>query len=199
VPRAASRPLPRRSCRTLGSAKSEFRIVGEQALGCARNPIRSLVRLALQSRLCRHCCRRQGRAPFPVRGGAVYRFIRWGLPSFGGLLTFRLLPKAPRRESALGCPSVGGQLNSGTRRQTARHSASATLLFAISSFPGCSQSAAEAHLPAMEQSAQKEMQGRFISNCGLFLVCRARQPNPSIERTFQRPLRALWPAAHVER
>ena len=24
-------------------------------------------------------------------------------------------------------------------------------------------------------------------------------PNPAIERTFQRPLRALWPAAHVER
>ena len=24
-------------------------------------------------------------------------------------------------------------------------------------------------------------------------------PNPSIERTFQRPLRALWPTAHVER
>jgi len=24
-------------------------------------------------------------------------------------------------------------------------------------------------------------------------------PNPSIERTSQRPLRALWPAAHVER
>jgi len=24
-------------------------------------------------------------------------------------------------------------------------------------------------------------------------------PNPSIERTLQRPLRALWPAAHVER
>ena len=23
--------------------------------------------------------------------------------------------------------------------------------------------------------------------------------NPSIERTFQRPLRALWPAAHVKR
>ena len=27
----------------------------------------------------------------------------------------------------------------------------------------------------------------------------AQAPNPSIERTFQRPLRALWPAAHVER
>ena len=25
------------------------------------------------------------------------------------------------------------------------------------------------------------------------------EPNPSIERTFQRPLRALWPTAHVER
>ena len=25
------------------------------------------------------------------------------------------------------------------------------------------------------------------------------RPNPSIDRTFQRPLRALWPAAHVER
>ena len=27
----------------------------------------------------------------------------------------------------------------------------------------------------------------------------AAWPNPSIERTFQRPLRALWPAAHVKR
>ena len=27
----------------------------------------------------------------------------------------------------------------------------------------------------------------------------AARPNPSIERTSQRPLRALWPAAHVER
>ena len=26
-----------------------------------------------------------------------------------------------------------------------------------------------------------------------------RSPNPSIERTFQRPLRALWPASHVKR
>ena len=27
----------------------------------------------------------------------------------------------------------------------------------------------------------------------------AEASNPSIERTFQRALRALWPAAHVER
>ena len=32
-----------------------------------------------------------------------------------------------------------------------------------------------------------------------FLAVRARSSNPSIERTSQRPLRALWSAAHVER
>ena len=33
----------------------------------------------------------------------------------------------------------------------------------------------------------------------IHLAVRAASSNPSIERTFQRPLRALWPAAHVER
>ena len=41
------------------------------------------------------------------------------------------------------------------------------------------------------------------SACALRLPECAMHPsqasNPSIERTFQRPLRALWPAAHVER
>ena len=36
---------------------------------------------------------------------------------------------------------------------------------------------------------------RSLSNSFLGEV----SPNPSIERTYQRPLRALWPAAHVER
>jgi hypothetical protein len=31
------------------------------------------------------------------------------------------------------------------------------------------------------------------------LGIRRQAPNPSIERTSQRPLRALWPTAHVER
>ena len=31
------------------------------------------------------------------------------------------------------------------------------------------------------------------------VAVRARSSNPSIERTFQRPLRARWPAAHVKR
>ena len=64
---------------------------------------------------------------------------------------------------------------------------------------GCSEPAAQAHLPAMKHFAQRQMQGWFISNCAPFLVRRARQPNQSIERTFQRPLRALWPAAHLQR
>jgi hypothetical protein len=42
-----------------------------------------------------------------------------------------------------------------------------------------------------------------MANCSLSSVRNAglsdAWPNPSIERTFQRPLHALWPAAHVER
>jgi hypothetical protein len=45
------------------------------------------------------------------------------------------------------------------------------------------------------------------TGCGVNLANREKHfafvsmltPNPSIERTFQRLLRALWPAAHVER
>jgi len=36
--------------------------------------------------------------------------------------------------------------------------------------------------------------GKKVLACG-----ERRASNPSIERTFQRPLRALWPAAHVKR
>ena len=42
-------------------------------------------------------------------------------------------------------------------------------------------------------------QGQFIATVTPFLARRTRQPNPSIERTFQRLLRTLWLAAHVER
>ena len=37
------------------------------------------------------------------------------------------------------------------------------------------------------------------ASVSVLLRAQAPAPNPSIERTFQRPLRALWPAAHVER
>ena len=37
------------------------------------------------------------------------------------------------------------------------------------------------------------------AGAGKRLVGAAQAPNPSIERTCQRPLRAIWPAAHVER
>ena len=55
-------------------------------------------------------------------------------------------------------------------------------------------------------TAQGLWQGRRSSNSlrNPTVTNRSRKvlgltPNPSIERTCQRPLRALWPAAHVER
>ena len=47
------------------------------------------------------------------------------------------------------------------------------------------------------EATEVEMQASPTSRAKLFSGVMA--PNPSIERTFQRPLRALWPAAHVER
>ena len=87
----------------------------------------------------------------------------------------------------------------GSGRQTARHSASAAPLFVISSFPGCSQAGAAAHSQIRGSFVHQTISSRSISHRGPFSVCCARQPNPSIERTCQRPLRALWSAAHVER
>ena len=47
--------------------------------------------------------------------------------------------------------------------------------------------------------AEKSMRGLLSAHVGTFVRGTAQASNPSIERTFQRPLRALWPAAHVER
>jgi len=47
-------------------------------------------------------------------------------------------------------------------------------------------------LRAALQSSASRGDGSGRSNPGAW-------SNPSIERTFQRPLRALWPAAHVKR
>ena len=53
---------------------------------------------------------------------------------------------------------------------------------------------------ASSKSASSRMWStRAFMRCSLSAALRRRSSNPSIERTFQRPLRALWPAAHVER
>jgi hypothetical protein len=58
--------------------------------------------------------------------------------------------------------------------------------------------ASGAHRPASRRPTlfASEHNGCSRGKCG---ACLRREPNPSIERTSQRPLRALWPAAHVER
>ncbi len=54
------------------------------------------------------------------------------------------------------------------------------------------------HCPACTRRASfaSEQNAHMRGKYGAFL---RQAPNPSIERTFQRPLRALWPAAHVKR
>ena len=46
--------------------------------------------------------------------------------------------------------------------------------------------------------AEKSMRVLLSAHVGTFVRGRVQASNPSIERTCQRPLRALWPAAHVE-
>ena len=47
--------------------------------------------------------------------------------------------------------------------------------------------------------AEKSMRGLLSAHVVTLVIGTAQASNPSIERTCQRPLRALWPAAHVER
>jgi hypothetical protein len=51
------------------------------------------------------------------------------------------------------------------------------------------------------RTAQWLLAGRLVSGHSHSLAAKDAHvsPNPSIERTFQRPRRVLWPAAHVER
>ena len=57
-------------------------------------------------------------------------------------------------------------------------------------------SATHCHTITRPTLVASEHNGHVRGKFGAFL---RQEPNPSIERTFQRPLRALWPAAHVER
>jgi len=59
---------------------------------------------------------------------------------------------------------------------------------------------------APARSARSRSQWCFLHGSGRVVVAPAThgfrqraRPNPSIEGTFQRPLRALWPAPHVKR
>ena len=116
---------------------------------------------------------------------------------------------APRRAACPGCPSCGGPAHP----------------FAVSTAqtgtPSCLRSMHAASAP-MERPELRPVEAAcllpvasrtllgmqdFVGNAlhrkagkqHPFTRGWLRSSNPSIERTFQRPLRALWPAAHVER
>ena len=126
---------------------------------------------------CRHC-RRVKRGPVRRARWGCLSVNRRGRPSCGGLLTFRLLPKAPRRRSGRAARPLAVSSPVGSGRQTARHSASAAPLFVISSFPGCSQSGAAAHSQIRGRFVHKTISSRSVSHRGPFSVSRARNLTP---------------------
>ena len=117
------------------------------------------------------CCASAGiEGTVPGRASEAPRHVRVPLPK----VSHRPRPCAKAQRLGLSCASAGVGASA-----HARH-ASAT-------------SCCASRRPAPVASEHK---GRVRKKYGAFLQ---QAPNPSIERTFQRPLRALWPAAHVER
>ena len=124
----------------------------------------------------------------------------------------------------LGHPSVGGRLSAGAARQKeqggSRPSSKAPKRKGAQAIPVshalackldvlCLRSSSLAGSRSTEQTrtmktvpsfqAEKSLQGLLSAHVVTFVKGTAQASNPSIERTCQRPLRALWPAAHVER
>gem|GEM_PF-3567877 len=105
-----------------------------------------------------------------------------------------LVPREPAvaRTVFAGCPSFGGQLTARFARTGG--SCGASCVRSSSRRRSPARSRVETHVsssvcaPALEAAA---------SHAAVLLF--RQWPNPSIERTFQRPLRALCAAAHVER
>ena len=197
-----SRALGCRSCQTLGSAKSKLRREFE-CLSVAPASLRFPASLAQPRRGSSASIR------VALHTGALVRSLgqcflaqmfRRGRPSAGGRLTFVSTREGSASPSVPGRPSCGGQLTTASRQRSVRHSASATSWQLSSSRPtACSGWSAQAHLSTMRGFAHAKNRRSLVATGVRFFAGRARQPNPSIERTFQRLLRTLWPAAHVER
>ena len=101
-------------------------------------------------------------------------------------LEARCLPVPKQRSGYLPRPCAKAQ-RLRTSRATTGVGASARARHAL-----VTQSRARTRPAAFASEHNAHMRGK----CSAFL---RQAPNPSIERTCQRPLRALWPAARVER
>ena len=159
------------------------------------------------SRRSMHCLSREQRAQAPEKTRTVARIeyqrcqglpVRWRA-AHRRLSTDEKAKASPvprPKLSARNAPAQFMRIGSPCRTQGAKASSriggSACLRARSSSTLSVMQSSALGW--SSERSESAGNRGTGLSRC-----TRRVASNPSIERTFQRPLRALWPAAHVKR
>ena len=112
------------------------------------------------------------RSPFCPRARKSRRAVRLGCPSCGGHRKYRQARQAHPKALRLAPPL---QVRVAVFARVT-HTVALTNIHAFSSRSAIAALHARPKVPLLSQV-----------------------PNPPIERTFQRPLRALWPAAHVKR
>ena len=201
MPRAASRPLPRRSCRTLGAITTTDSMIetlaqsqplSEEELERLETTVRELIQkeselvnqrigwlVQTQGLMFTALALRLGKGAqdlFHLGGG---RNCHRNIDCNG----YR--PVQPRGTRL-------GRLVEGKGTGIATSASTGNWSFAAIQGP-CMGAEALAGLTCdLRRSLvwRNRAQGRGLKHM---------TPNPSIERTYQRPLRALWPAAHVER
>ena len=147
---------------------------------------------------CRHYRRNQSGPVHRARWGCL-SVNRRGRPSCGGLLTFRLLPKAPRRKFGRAARPLAVSSPAGPAGKPQNTQLRPLWYSYFASCPGCSQAAAASHSQVRGALVHETISSWSASHRGPFSSCRARRPNPSIERTCLKPLRAFSLAAHVKR
>ena len=118
-------------------------------------------------------------SPFMQRLARAHANCVEGLPIFGGLMLVAVLAGKASITDPLGIRlSMRAHPAVGHSSQLAVHAGGNTSVLGI-------------HRPNGHR--------RVLGLSSAPRVGHTAKPNPSIERTCQRPLRALWPAAHVER
>ena len=169
----------------------------------------------MQNARRRRCCTRSTRLAY--RANRTNRSL--GRPSVGGRLTagatrdeyrrtLRAAAAVTRSSFKVEVPSTGWSPRQRvpSEKQQSSHrppclSAAARShcrcsLALLAALPSTAAPKSASPLCAGEYARASRVGARRLPECAMFL---SQASNPSIERTFQRPLRALWPAAHVER
>ena len=179
--------------------------------------VRQVVRVALWSRLetARSSCACKAALPSRVAARRISRRLQPGCPSVGGPLTVGVSPRmkcaglASHELCAPWVPAPRSRISSPFKaRRAVRPSAASGRPVRFATAEGLSL--LERRLPWQGRPSARQSLSSCRRACDAGLSGYHRQmraafspawpwPNPSIERTFQKPLRAFWPAAHLQR